>query len=206
MIAYIHSSEQQLSCCLQISTCSGTYNIQLEQLRAACLLAAFNLHRLVRALLAKAPARQMRAIQGIEDWQPSSTVNTCIIRHRHEVHKYVYAWDSFVSRFGHSFKAVQVRNDACCQQIQLCMASLHLKHMQDCSPYLQEAYAVANERPAMVSTDRARETPALLGPVRKTRTDGRALPREHYLKVVLSRVGWSRQVSSLAEEDFAKVK
>ena len=85
------------------------YNLQLEHHRAAFLLAAVNLQRLVQALLVKAPERQMRALQGIEDWQPTPTVNTCIIRHRHEVHKYLYMWNSFTSLYGHSFKDVQVQ-------------------------------------------------------------------------------------------------
>ena len=51
----------------------------------------------------------MRAIQDVEDWQPSPTVNTCIIRHRNEVHKYLYLWYSFASLYGHSFEDVQVQ-------------------------------------------------------------------------------------------------
>lgn len=89
----------------------GGYDLQLAHHRAEFLLAAINLLRLVRALLARAPDRQMRAVQGVEEWQPGCIVNTCIIRHRHEVHKYLYAWESFVRGFGHSFEAVQVTNN-----------------------------------------------------------------------------------------------
>ena len=41
--------------------------------------------------------------------QPTTTVNTCIIRHRHEVHKYLYLWNSFASLYGYSFEDVQVQ-------------------------------------------------------------------------------------------------
>ncbi len=100
---------QYLCCCLQSADIPGIYNLQFQHHRAAFLLAVVNLQRLVQALLVKAPERQMRAIQGVEDWQPSLTVNTCIIRHRDEVHKYLYVWDSFASLYGHSFKDVQVQ-------------------------------------------------------------------------------------------------
>ena len=82
----------------------------MEHHRAAFLLAVVHLQHLIQALLARAPDRQMRAIQGVEDWQPSSTIhNTCIVRHRNEVHKYLYLWDSFASLCGHSFEDVQVQ-------------------------------------------------------------------------------------------------
>lgn len=108
MIAGAHVCQQYLFCCLQISDCPGVYNLQLEHHRAACLLAVISLHRLVRALLSSAPDKQLRALQGVKDWQPSLGVNTCIIRHKVEVHKYLYAWDSFVNHYGHSFEAIQV--------------------------------------------------------------------------------------------------
>ncbi len=99
-----------------------TYSLQLQQHRAACLLAFINLHRLMQALLLRAPDKQLRAIQGVEDWQPCSTVNTCIIRHRDEVHEHVYAWKSFVAHYGHGFDAVQVQR--CLQTNHIC-CSLH---------------------------------------------------------------------------------
>lgn len=103
-------SEQSLCCfILQTSDCPETYNLQLEHHRAACLKAVINLHRLVRALLSRAPDRQMRAIPGVEDWQSAFGVNSCIIRHKHVVHKYLYVWDSFVRSFGHSFADLQVQ-------------------------------------------------------------------------------------------------
>lgn len=71
----------------------------------------------------------------------------------------------------------------------------------------QAAYAVANQCSAMVSTAEARETPKLHGPVAKFRSDtDRVLQREKYLKVVLSRVGWSRSPSTLTAEDVRKVQ
>ncbi|KAL0022900.1 hypothetical protein WJX77_005143 [Trebouxia sp. C0004] len=96
--------------------------------------------------------------------------------HRNEVHKYLYLWNSFASLYGHSFEDVQA------------------------------AYAVANQCSAMVSTAEARETPTLHGPVAKFRNDkDMVLQKEKYLKVVLSRLGWSRHPSSLTVEDVCKV-
>lgn len=159
-----------------IEDCKGIYNLQLQHHRAAFLLAVINLQRLVQALLKRAPDKQKRAIQGVEDWQQDRTVNTCIIRHKDVVHKYLYLWDSFASLYGHSFEDVQA------------------------------AYAVANQCSAMVSTAEARETPKLHGPVAKFRSDtDRVLEKEKYLKVVLSRVGWSRSPSTLTAEDVRKV-
>ncbi len=58
----------------------------------------------------------------------------------------------------------------------------------------------------MVSTAEARETPTLHGPVAKFRNDkDMVLQKEKYLKVVLSRLGWSRHPSSLTVEDVCKV-
>lgn len=58
----------------------------------------------------------------------------------------------------------------------------------------------------MVSTAEARETPTLHGPVAKFRNDKDVvLQKEKYLKVVLSRLGWSRHPSSLTVEDVCKV-
>ncbi|DBB05739.1 TPA: hypothetical protein ACH3X1_012339 [Trebouxia sp. C0004] len=159
-----------------VADCQEVYNLQFEHHRAAFLLAVVHLQHLVQALLVRAPDRQMRAIQGVEDWQPTPTVNTCIIRHRNEVHKYLYLWNSFASLYGHSFEDVQA------------------------------AYAVANQCSAMVSTAEARETPTLHGPVAKFRNDkDMVLQKEKYLKVVLSRLGWSRHPSSLTVEDVCKV-
>ncbi|DBB14126.1 TPA: hypothetical protein ACH3X3_001078 [Trebouxia sp. C0006] len=159
-----------------VADCQEVYNLQFEHHRAAFLLAVVHLQHLVQALLVRAPDRQMRAIQGVEDWQPTPTVNTCIIRHRNEVHKYLYLWNSFASLYGHSFEDVQA------------------------------AYAVANQCSAMVSTAEARETPTLHGPVVKFRNDKDVvLQKEKYLKVVLSRLGWSRHPSSLTVEDVCKV-
>ncbi|KAL0048054.1 hypothetical protein WJX82_006667 [Trebouxia sp. C0006] len=71
---------------------------------------------------------------------------------------------------------------------------------------VQAAYAVANQCSAMVSTAEARETPTLHGPVAKFRNDkDMVLQKEKYLKVVLSRLGWSRHPSSLTVEDVCKV-
>jgi len=95
--------------CLQVADCQEVYNLQFEHHRAAFLLAVVHLQHLVQALLVRAPDRQMRAIQGVEDWQPTPTVNTCIIRHRNEVHKYLYLWNSFASLYGHRFEDVQVQ-------------------------------------------------------------------------------------------------
>ncbi|DBB14135.1 TPA: hypothetical protein ACH3X3_001087 [Trebouxia sp. C0006] len=159
-----------------VADCQEVYNLQFEHHRAAFLLAVVHLQHLVQALLVRAPDRQMRAIQGVEDWQPTPTVNTCIIRHRNEVHKYLYLWNSFASLYGHSFEDVQA------------------------------AYAVANQCSAMVSTAEARETPTLHGPVVKFRNDKDVvLQKEKYLKVILSRLGWSRHPSSLTVEDVCKV-
>ncbi|KAL3151025.1 hypothetical protein ABBQ38_012896 [Trebouxia sp. C0009 RCD-2024] len=163
-----------------ISDCPGTYDLQSEHHRAAFLLAAINLHRLVRALLSQAPDRQLRAVQGLEDWQPSRSVNTCIIRHKYHVCKYLYAWDSFVRHYGHSLGAVQA------------------------------AYAVANKCNAMVSTaatwEQSSSLASLHGPVTKYRSNlGRDLPHEQYLKTVLWRLGWSRQASTLTVEEVCKV-
>ncbi|DBA96654.1 TPA: hypothetical protein ACH3X1_015511 [Trebouxia sp. C0004] len=159
-----------------VADCQEVYNLQFEHHRAAFLLAVVHLQHLVQALLVRAPDRQMRAIQGVEDWQPTPTVNTCIIRHKNEVHKYLYLWNSFSSLYGHSFEDVQA------------------------------AYAVANQCSAMVSTAEARETPTLHGPVAKFRNDkDMVLQKEKYLKVVLSRLGWSRHPSSLTVEDVCKV-
>ncbi|DBB07453.1 TPA: hypothetical protein ACH3X3_008930 [Trebouxia sp. C0006] len=159
-----------------VADCQEVYNVQFEHHRAAFLLAVVHLQHLVQALLVRAPDRQMRAIQGVEDWQPTPTVNTCIIRHRNEVHKYLYLWNSFASLYGHRFEDVQA------------------------------AYAVANQCSAMVSTAEARETPTLHGPVAKFRNDKDVvLQKEKYLKVVLSRLGWSRHPSSLTVEDACKV-
>ena len=48
--------------------------------------------------------------------------------------------------------------------------------------------------------------PALHGPVDMYRNDSdRMLPCEQYLKVILSRVGWSRAMSSLTLEEVCKV-
>lgn len=58
----------------------------------------------------------------------------------------------------------------------------------------------------MVSTAEARETPTLHGPVVKFRNDKDVvLQKEKYLKVILSRLGWSRHPSSLTVEDVCKV-
>ena len=58
----------------------------------------------------------------------------------------------------------------------------------------------------MVSTAEARETPKLHGPVAKFRNDkDMVLQKEKYLKVILSRLGWSRHPSSLTVEDVRKV-
>ena len=58
----------------------------------------------------------------------------------------------------------------------------------------------------MVSTAEARETPTLHGPVTKFRNDKDVvLQKEKYLKVVLSRLGWSRHPSSLTMENVCKV-
>ncbi|KAL3163146.1 hypothetical protein ABBQ32_009556 [Trebouxia sp. C0010 RCD-2024] len=58
----------------------------------------------------------------------------------------------------------------------------------------------------MVSTAEARETPTLHGLVAKFRNDkDMVLQKEKYLKVVLSRLGWSRHPSSLTVEDVCKV-
>ncbi|DBB07452.1 TPA: hypothetical protein ACH3X3_008930 [Trebouxia sp. C0006] len=92
-----------------VADCQEVYNVQFEHHRAAFLLAVVHLQHLVQALLVRAPDRQMRAIQGVEDWQPTPTVNTCIIRHRNEVHKYLYLWNSFASLYGHRFEDVQVQ-------------------------------------------------------------------------------------------------
>ncbi|DBA89096.1 TPA: hypothetical protein ACH3X1_016269 [Trebouxia sp. C0004] len=89
--------------------CQEVYNLQFEHHRAAFLLAVVHLQHLVQALLVRAPDRQLHAIQGVEDWQPTATVNTCIIRHRNEVHKYLYLWNSFASFYVHSFEDVQVQ-------------------------------------------------------------------------------------------------
>ncbi|KAL0054515.1 hypothetical protein WJX82_010134 [Trebouxia sp. C0006] len=71
---------------------------------------------------------------------------------------------------------------------------------------VQAAYAVANQCSAMVSTAEARETPTLHGPVVKFRNDKDVvLQKEKYLKVILSRLGWSRHPSSLTVEDVCKV-
>ncbi len=58
----------------------------------------------------------------------------------------------------------------------------------------------------MISTVEARETPTLHGPVAKFRSDkDMVLQKEKYLKVVLSRLGWSRPSFSLTVEDICKV-
>ena len=58
----------------------------------------------------------------------------------------------------------------------------------------------------MVSTAEARETPTLHGPMAKFRNDtDMVLQKEKYLKVVLTRLGWSRHPSSLTVEDVCKV-
>ncbi len=78
--------------------------------------------------------------------------------------------------------------------------------MQAPSPCLQAAYAVANQCSAMVSTDEARESPTLHGPVAKFQSDNdMLLQNEKYLKVRLSRLGWSRPSSSLTVDDVCKV-
>ena len=98
-----------LAGCLKVADCQEVCNLQFEHHRAAFLLAVVHLQHLIQALLVRAPDRQMRAIQGVEDWQPNPTINTCIIRHRNEVHKYLYLWNSFASLYGHSFEDVQVQ-------------------------------------------------------------------------------------------------
>ena len=58
----------------------------------------------------------------------------------------------------------------------------------------------------MVSTAEGRETPKLHGPMVKFRNDtDMVLQNEKYLKVVLSRLGWSRHPSNLTVEDVCKV-
>ncbi len=82
--------------------------MQIEQDRACCLLASVNLYQLLRVLLTAAPPPQMQALQGMEDWQPSERIHTCIIRQKFEVHKWVYQLDSLFGEFGHSFDPIQV--------------------------------------------------------------------------------------------------
>ena len=84
--------------------------------------------------------------------------------------------------------------------------SLYYKRTYAQSPCLQAADAVANQCPAMVSTAEARDTPTLHGPMAKFRHDKDiVLHKEKYLKVVLSRLGWSRHPSSLTVEGICKV-